>query len=56
MTAIANGLSLDLDETSLCLHGMHYADGIIVQPEGLICFLNLERMFENVARHQLAAA
>lgn len=26
--------------------GMQYADGIIAQPEGMICFLNLERMFE----------
>nr|WP_323455410.1 MULTISPECIES: chemotaxis protein CheW [unclassified Rhizobium] len=26
--------------------GMKYADGIIAQPEGMICFLNLEQMFE----------
>lgn len=25
---------------------IHYADGIIAQPEGMICFLNLERMFD----------
>ncbi|OMP68920.1 hypothetical protein BV900_27925 [Agrobacterium tumefaciens] len=25
--------------------GMRYADGIIAQPDGMICFLNLERMF-----------
>lgn len=24
----------------------NYADGIIAQPEGMICFLNLERMFD----------
>jgi purine-binding chemotaxis protein CheW len=27
---------------------MHYADGIIAQPEGMICFLNLERMFKGM--------
>ncbi|HCV72213.1 MAG TPA: chemotaxis protein CheW [Agrobacterium sp.] len=25
---------------------MRYADGIIAHPDGMICFLNLERMFE----------
>ncbi|OMP68842.1 chemotaxis protein CheW, partial [Agrobacterium tumefaciens] len=28
--------------------GMRYSDGIIAQPNGMICFLNLERMFEQV--------
>ncbi|MFK4259525.1 chemotaxis protein CheW [Agrobacterium tumefaciens] len=36
--------------------GMRYSDGIIAQPNGMICFLNLERMFEQVAVMQIAAA
>ncbi|RWX81299.1 purine-binding chemotaxis protein CheW [Neorhizobium lilium] len=36
--------------------GMHYADGIIAQPDGMICFLNLERMFDKVAAMQMVAA
>ncbi|NTB87521.1 chemotaxis protein CheW [Agrobacterium tumefaciens] len=36
--------------------GMHYADGIIAQPDGMICFLNLERMFEKVETTQTIAA
>ncbi|KQY15625.1 chemotaxis protein CheW [Rhizobium sp. Root73] len=37
-------------------HGMRYAEGIITQPEGMICFLNLERMFEQVTVIEMAAA
>ena len=33
-----------------------FADGIIAQPEGMICFLNLERMFGVEAAAALAAA
>ncbi len=36
--------------------GMHYADGIIAQPDGMICFLNLERMFETLDTEKLIAA
>lgn len=36
--------------------GMHYADGIIAQPDGMICFLNLERMFEQVEAARMVAA
>ena len=36
--------------------GSHYSDGIIVQQSGMICFLNLERMFEIEATRNLAAA
>jgi purine-binding chemotaxis protein CheW len=33
-----------------------YSDGIIVQPTGMICFLNLERMFEGLNTAALIAA
>ncbi|KIQ01829.1 chemotaxis protein CheW [Agrobacterium tumefaciens] len=36
--------------------GMRYADGIIAQPDGMICFLNLGRMFEEVAVRNMSAA
>ncbi|TCQ08898.1 CheW protein [Rhizobium sp. PP-F2F-G36] len=36
--------------------GMHYADGIIAQPDGMICFLNLDRMFEKAETALMAAA
>ncbi|KRA05316.1 chemotaxis protein CheW [Rhizobium sp. Root564] len=36
--------------------GMRYADGIIAQPEGMICFLNLERMFGKVEASAMIAA
>ncbi|SES26748.1 chemotaxis protein CheW [Rhizobium sp. NFR03] len=36
--------------------GMHYADGIIAQPDGMVCFLNLERMFEREQLPQEVAA
>ncbi len=36
--------------------GVHYADGIITQPDGMICFLNLERIFEEVAVAKMRAA
>ncbi|MGA1805356.1 chemotaxis protein CheW [Rhizobium sp. HT1-10] len=36
--------------------GMRYADGIIAQPTGMICFLNLERMFEKIEAPGLLAA
>ncbi|PYE24017.1 purine-binding chemotaxis protein CheW [Rhizobium sp. PP-F2F-G38] len=36
--------------------GMHYADGIIAQPDGMICFLNLERMFEKGETAEMVAA
>ena len=42
-------------EISISL-GMRYADGIIAQPDGMICFLNLERMFEKVDTAQMVAA
>ncbi|NHT77700.1 chemotaxis protein CheW [Ferranicluibacter rubi] len=36
--------------------GTDYADGIIAQPEGMICFLNLERMFDVQDEAALSAA
>jgi purine-binding chemotaxis protein CheW len=36
--------------------GMRYADGIIAQPDGMICFLNLERMFEKSETTRMLAA
>ncbi|KQS59338.1 chemotaxis protein CheW [Rhizobium sp. Leaf371] len=33
-----------------------YSDGIIVQPTGMICFLNLERMFNRSETELMAAA
>lgn len=36
--------------------GTDYSDGIIVQGEGMVCFLNLERMFGNDEPTQWAAA
>lgn len=36
--------------------GMHYADGIIAQSDGMICFLNLERMFEKFETTHMIAA
>ncbi len=36
--------------------GMRYADGIIAQPEGMIRFLNLERMFGKVEASAMIAA
>ncbi|KQR69947.1 chemotaxis protein CheW [Rhizobium sp. Leaf341] len=36
--------------------GMRFADGIIAQPDGMICFLNLERMFEKAETPQMVAA
>jgi len=36
--------------------GMRCADGIIAQPEGMICFLNLERMFGKVEASAMIAA
>jgi len=33
-----------------------YSDGIIVKPNGMICFLNLQGMFEDVGPEQLSAA
>ena len=36
--------------------GMRYADGIIAQPEGMICFLNVERMFGKVEASAMIAA
>lgn len=35
--------------------GMRYAEGIIAQPEGMICFLNLESTFEKAAVTMIAA-
>jgi len=32
--------------------GMRYAEGIIAQPDGMICFLNLDTMFERAERHR----
>jgi purine-binding chemotaxis protein CheW len=34
----------------------NYSDGIIVKQDGMICFLNLQRMFEDVGREQMSAA
>ncbi|MDC7742650.1 chemotaxis protein CheW [Rhizobium binxianense] len=36
-------------------NGMRYADGIIAQPDGMICFLNLERMFDQVESTKMVA-
>ncbi|TCM55737.1 CheW-like protein [Rhizobium sp. PP-F2F-G48] len=36
--------------------GMNDADGIIAQPEGRICRLNLDRMFETAERMRAVAA
>lgn len=36
--------------------GTKYADGIIAQPEGMICFLNLEEMFGELDTELTAAA
>jgi len=36
--------------------GRRYADGIIAQPDGMICFLNLERMFEATETQNMTAA
>lgn len=33
----------------------NYSDGIIVKPDSMICFLNLQRMFEDVGRELSAA-
>jgi purine-binding chemotaxis protein CheW len=33
-----------------------YSNGIIVQPAGMICFLNLQRMFESLDTERLIAA
>ncbi len=32
-----------------------YSDGITVKPDGMNCFLNLQRMFEFINRKQLTA-
>lgn len=52
---IAENLLQPVPEISMS-HGMRYADGIIAQPDGMICFLNLERMFEEVAVTKMVAA
>jgi purine-binding chemotaxis protein CheW len=52
---IPENLLQPVPEISISL-GMRYADGIIAQPDGMICFLNLERMFEKVATMQMVAA
>ena len=36
--------------------GRRYSDGIIALPDGMICFLNLERMFEEVETSKMLAA
>lgn len=36
--------------------GMRYADGIIAQSDGMICFLNLESMFEKNETTRMIAA
>lgn len=52
---IAENLLQPVPEISMS-NGMRYADGIIAQPSGMICFLNLERMFEEVAVTKMVAA
>ncbi|TQX86018.1 MULTISPECIES: chemotaxis protein CheW [Rhizobium] len=52
---IAASLLQPVPEVSIS-SGMRYADGIITQPAGMICFLNLERMFENTEASNLLAA
>ncbi|WP_083531072.1 chemotaxis protein CheW [Pararhizobium antarcticum] len=52
---IAEDLLQPVPEISMS-SGMRYADGIIAQPDGMICFLNLERMFEEIAVTKLVAA
>lgn len=52
---IAESLLQPVPEISMS-PGMRYADGIIAQSGGMICFLNLERMFEKTeAEHMIAA-
>jgi purine-binding chemotaxis protein CheW len=36
--------------------GMRYAEGIIAQADGMICFLNLELMFEHFQAREMAVA
>jgi len=36
--------------------GAAYSDGIIIQPNGMICFLNLEHMFEDVETFRRSVA
>ena len=52
---IAENLLQPVPEISVST-GMRYTDGIIAQPDGMICFLNLERMFEKVETMQMAVA
>lgn len=52
---ISESLLQPVPEISM-LPGMRYADGIIAQPEGMICFLNLERMFGKVEASAMIAA
>lgn len=33
-----------------------FSEGIIMQPDGMICFLNLERMFHGITNHEMEAA
>ncbi|QND16958.1 purine-binding chemotaxis protein CheW (plasmid) [Rhizobium leguminosarum bv. trifolii] len=46
---IAAGLLQPIPDVSIS-SGMRYADGIIAQPTGMICFLNLERMSKRPKR------
>jgi purine-binding chemotaxis protein CheW len=51
---IAEDLLQPVPDISLS-SGMRYAEGIIAQPEGMICFLNLESMFEKAVVTMIAA-
>ena len=52
---IAASLLQPLPEISMS-GGMRYAEGIIAQPDGMICFLDLEAMFERSEATAMLAA
>lgn len=51
---IAKSLLQPVPEISIS-KGMRYAEGIIARPDGMICFLNLELMFEQAEALQMVA-
>lgn len=52
---IAESLLQPVPEISMS-PGMRYADGIIAHSGGMICFLNLEQMFEKIEAERMIAA
>jgi purine-binding chemotaxis protein CheW len=52
---VSAGLLQPVPEISMS-NGMRYAEGIIAQPTGMICFLNLERMFEEIEAAKMVVA